>query len=190
MKENRRILAIDDGPFKFGDPTADIVGVLSRGPSYIEVIMKSYVEVDGRDSTEKIISMIKSSGYTEQVSLILLDGAAFGGFNVFDIFEINEKLDIPVMTVTRRSPDIERIKNALSAHFEDWSERLAIITKGNIHELTVNGGKVYVKPAGLEISEGRAVLTRFTVQGLIPEPLRMAHMVAAVLKKNISSGKA
>jgi len=190
MKENRRILAIDDGPFTFGDEMANIVGVLSRGSSYIEAIMKGSVLVDGRDSTEKIISMVEGSGYLEQVSLLLLDGGAFGGFNVFDIFEINEKLNIPVMTVTRRFPDHEKIKNALSAHFEDWNERFAVISKGNLDELTVNSGKVYVKRAGLEIGESRAVLARFTVQGVIPEPLRMAHMVATILKKNISSGKA
>ncbi|MDP6155985.1 MAG: DUF99 family protein [Candidatus Thermoplasmatota archaeon] len=190
MNKNRRILAIDDGPFKFGDEMTDIVGVISRGPSYLEAIMKDSVQVDGRDSTEKIITMIKSSRYLEQVNVIMLDGGAFGGFNVFDIFEINERLDIPVMTVTRRLPDHERIKKALSAHFEDWEERFAIISKGNIDELPVKRGKAYVKRAGLDIGRSKALLARFTVHGVIPEPLRMAHMVATILKKNICTGKA
>lgn len=190
MKKKRRILAIDDGPFTFGDATTDFVGVISRGPSYFEAFMKDSVQVDGRNATEKIITMVEGSGYLEQIGLILLDGGALGGFNVFDIFEINEKLDIPVMTVTRRSPDHERIKNALSVHFEDWKERFAIISKGNIDEVPVNGRKAYVKRAGLEITKSGALLRRFTLHGVIPEPLRMAHMVATILKKNKSSGKA
>ena len=59
MKDYVRILALADAPCTFGDSAVPIVGVLSRGPTYIEAIFKDEVAVDGTDSTEKIIEAME-----------------------------------------------------------------------------------------------------------------------------------
>ncbi len=189
MKESIRILGIDDGPFTFDDKKSDIVGVLCRGPMYVEAIIRDEVEVDGTDSTERIVDMISKSGYLEQISAILLDGGALGGFNVFDIMKINRLLSVPVITVTRKLPDFHAIKEALQAHFPDWEERFSILDMGNIEKVIVNDISVYIKREGLDMYEVAGILRKFTVSGAIPEPLRLAHMVASVLKKKITSGR-
>ena len=190
MKEQIRVLAIDDGPFTFEDEYANIVGILSRGASYVEAILRDVVEVDGRDSTEKIIHMISGSKYLEQVGLILLDGGAFGGFNIFDIYGIRDELKVPVITVTRKMPDFPAITEALKGHFEDWEPRLFLLSTGDIEKVLINNIPIYVKLAGIALDDAAIILRRLTVQGAIPEPLRLAHMVAAILKKPISTGKA
>ena len=189
MKENIRILGIDDGPFTFVDNKADMVGVLCRGPAYVEAIMKDEIEVDGKDSTHRIVDMIRNSGYLEQISTILLDGGSLGGFNVFDIKKINRLLSVPVITVTRKLPDFQAIKEALQAHFPDWKERFSIMSQGNIEEVSINDVSVYIKREGLDMNEAMGILRKFTVLGAIPEPLRLAHMVASVLRKKVTSGR-
>ena len=189
MKEKLRILGIDDGPFTFKDKNADMVGVLCRGPIYIEAIMRDEIEVDGKDSTQRIVDMVRKSGYQEQIFAILLDGGALGGFNVFDIKKINRLLSVPVITITHKLPDFQAIERALKIHFTDWKDRLSIMSRGSIEEVTINGITAYIKREGLDLDETSGILRKSTVLGAIPEPLRLAHMVAAVLGKKITSGR-
>ena len=70
MKPQVRILGIDDSPFRFGDKESLVVGALVRAPNYLEAVMRTQVEVDGDDSTERLAEMISSSRYAEQVKAV------------------------------------------------------------------------------------------------------------------------
>ncbi len=61
MKSHIRVLGIDDGPFDFGDDRAIFAGILIRLPSYMEAVSLETVEVDGKDSTERICEMVVSN---------------------------------------------------------------------------------------------------------------------------------
>jgi endonuclease V-like protein UPF0215 family len=124
MKSQIRVLGIDDGPFSFDQERTPVVGVAMRLPGYVEGVMTTDVEVDGLDSTNQLIEMLANSRYLDQLKLIMLDGAALGGFNVVDIHRINQELDIPIATITREKPDYDEIENALKKHFDDWEKRL------------------------------------------------------------------
>ncbi len=189
-KGNIRVLAIDDSPFTFSDERTQIIGIVSKGPTYMEIIMKEVVVVDGHDSTEKIISMVKGSHLRDQIRLILLDGASFGGFNIFDPEYIFHKLNIPLITVCRRNPDLISIKQALIKNFPDWEERYAVLTKNVIQKTEIPGGHLYIKRFGINPADSQIVINNLLVNGKFPEPLRQAHMVASILKRNISKGKA
>jgi hypothetical protein len=47
-------------------------------------------------------------------------------------------------------------------------------------------GAVYVQRAGLSSPEAQAVLTRFAIHSAVPEPLRMAHLIAGGLARGES----
>ena len=114
MKKEIRLIGIDDSPFdKFKDKNVIIVGVFYRGGNYPDGVLTSKVKIDGDNSTEKVIEMINKSKFKPQLQCILLDGIAFGGFNIIDIREVYEKTKIPVIVVVRRRPDIENIKRTL-----------------------------------------------------------------------------
>jgi len=53
MKKEIRILGIDDMPFSFGDKKVDVVGVVMRGGIYLEGVLKTTIDVDGRDALKK-----------------------------------------------------------------------------------------------------------------------------------------
>ncbi|HEX9907075.1 MAG TPA: DUF99 family protein, partial [Thermoplasmata archaeon] len=113
MKQQVRILGIDDSPFKFKDERALVVGALVRVPNYLEGVLTTDVRVDGDDATARIIDMVSGSRYSDQVKAVMLDGIAVAGFNVIDIEKLSRSLKVPVITVTRDRPDLEKMRSAL-----------------------------------------------------------------------------
>lgn len=51
-------------------------------------------------------------------------------------------------------------------------------------------GEVWVQRAGIDLAGARALLTAGTVQGRLPEALRIAHLVAGALARGESRGRA
>src|SRR5207249_6448993 len=124
MKAKSRFLGIDDAPFHFSDESVPVVGVVIQAPSYIEGVLTTIAEVDGHDATDRIAAMVAGSRYRAGLAMILIDGTAVGGFNVIDAESLHEKVDRPVVTVTRRQPDPAAIETALRRRFADWADRL------------------------------------------------------------------
>lgn len=189
MKKQIRVLGIDDSPFRFGDQKALVVGALVRVPSYLEGVLRTEVAVDGTDSTRVIIDTVAGSRFKDQVKLIMLDGIALAGFNVVDIDAIHGELGIPVLTVTRDRPDFEKMRSALQKYFEDWEERYRLMTKHQLRELPTSYNPVYACGVGLEWRELAAIVRATTVRGVVPEPLRIAHLVASAMVKGESYGR-
>jgi endonuclease V-like protein UPF0215 family len=190
MKTQVRVLGIDDSPFNFNDRKTQVIGVVVRIPSYIEAVMRCEVEVDGSDANLGLAEMINSSRYKEQLKLVMLDGVAFGGFNVVDIDNLHHKIQLPVVTVTRDEPDIVAMETALKDHFEDWQKRLDIITKGQLHRIETQHNPLFVRFIGMDFQEIEEIIGLSTVQGALPEPLRVAHLIASGIVSGESRGRA
>lgn len=190
MKSQIRILGIDDSPFKFGDKNTLVIGVVMRVPSYIEAVLKTEVEVDGKDASDKLAEMINSSRYKEQLKLVMLDGVALGGFNVVDINELHEKVGLPIVTITREKPNLKAMENALREHFENWRERLDIIKKGELLPLETKHKPIFVKFVGMEFEELKRIIELSTVRGALPEAIRVAHLIATGVTVGESYGRA
>jgi len=190
MKKEIRILGIDDSPFSFGEKHSNIIGVVMRGGEYIECILKNTVNVDGDDATKKCIEMINNTRHKIQIRTVILDGICLGGFNVVNIEEIYTSTSVPVITITRDKPDFEKIEEALKKHFKDWKKRLEIIKKGNLHEVKTPHNPIFIKCVGITLSEAKEIIKISTIRGVIPEPVRVAHLIASGIKRGESYGKA
>lgn len=108
MKQQIRLLGIDDSPFTFTEKYTPVIGVVMRGGEYIECILRQQVSIDGDDATYVCVDMIKNTRHRTQLKAILLDGIALGGFNVVNIEEIYASTNLPVITVTRDKPDFKK----------------------------------------------------------------------------------
>ncbi|RZN69841.1 MAG: DUF99 family protein [Candidatus Methanolliviera hydrocarbonicum] len=64
FKENIRVLGIDDA--FLDEEYSIIIGAIFRGKSVLEGVISSKIQVDGLNSTEKIIEMLFESGYERQ----------------------------------------------------------------------------------------------------------------------------
>ena len=146
--------------------------------------------MDGHDATERIAAMVRGSRYRAGLAAILIDGTAVGGFNVIDIEAVRAAVERPVITVTRKRPNLGSIETALRRRFDDWQERLAIIRRHEIEPIRTGHGTVWVTYVGAKRTEVQEALSLTTVRGVLPEPLRVAHLIAAGIVRGESRGRA
>jgi len=190
MKAKSRFLGIDDAPFRFSDETVPVVGVVVQAPSYIEGVLTTLAEVDGHDATERIAAMVRRSRYLAGLAAILIDGTAVGGFNVIDIDSVHKAVDRPVITVTRKKPNLDSMETALRRRFDDWKERFAMICRHDLESIRTGHGTLWVTYVGAKQAEVQEALSLTTVRGVLPEPLRVAHLIAAGIIRGESRGRA
>lgn len=188
MKSEIRILGIDDMPFSFADKTVDIIGAVMRGNHYLEGVLSTTITVDGTDASQAIADMVQQSRHRCQLRVIMIDGGALGGFNVVDGEYIFQATGVPVMTVTANQPDPQALVSALQQHFDDWEGRWETLQKGELYTVVLQY-PLYIKPFGVSLEEAREILQVSIVRGAIPEPIRVAHLIATGIKTGESYGK-
>jgi endonuclease V-like protein UPF0215 family len=189
MKGQIRLLGIDDSPFTFNDSYTRLIGVVMRGSSYLECVLSRQVSIDGDDATCICIDMIEKTKYKKQLKGILLDGVTLGGFNVVNIKEIHSFTELPVITITRDKPDFKKIEIALKKNFGDWQKRFKVIKNGKLYKITTKHNPIYVKFVGLNLEEVKEIIKISTIRGVIPEPIRVAHIIASGISRGESYGK-
>ena len=190
VKPEIRILGIDDSALL--NEKVMIVGTIFRGGEWIDGVLRSEITRDGHDATGVIVTMIKNSRHYGQLRVIMLDGITYGGFNVIDIQELYRETGLPVIVVMRSYPDFEKIKSALQ-HFSDWEVRWNIIKRaGEIEKLVTarNGTPVYIQKAGIGAKNAEKIIHLTSIRSSIPEPLRVAHLIATGIILGESRGKA
>ncbi|MBN1678483.1 MAG: DUF99 family protein [Candidatus Thermoplasmatota archaeon] len=189
MKTQVRILGIDDSPFRFKDEKALVVGALIRLPNYLEGVMRTEVTVDGTDSTDKLLEMVSRSRYKEQVKAAMIDGIALAGFNIVDVERLHSELGVPVITITRDRPDFGKMRSALMKHFQDWEARYSMVTRLELREIETQQKPVYACVAGLDWEEAVRLVAQSTVRGVVPEPIRVAHLISSAMVRGESYGR-
>ncbi|MGI0148595.1 MAG: DUF99 family protein [Thermoplasmata archaeon] len=190
MKTKSRFLGIDDAPFRFSDESVPVVGVVVQAPSYIEGVLTTLAEVDGHDATERIAEMIGTSRYRAGLAMVFLDGTAVGGFNVVDLEALHRDIGRPVVTITRKNPDLAAIETALRRRFDDWEDRLATMRRHRVEAIRSGHGTLWVSYVGADRAAVQEALALTTVRGILPEPLRIAHLIAAGIVRGESRGRA
>ena len=179
IKPEIRILGIDDCPFnpsRRGRVT--LLGVVFRGGLWLDGAMRTEVEIDGRDSADKIVEMVKSSTHYKQLRVIMIDSITVAGFNVVDLQRLHQETRLPVIAITREKPNEEEVKAALK-NLPDWEERWRIIEKaGNINEIQVRGTKLYAHTVGMSLEDAEEIVRVSSTRANFPEPLRVAHLLA------------
>ena len=169
-----------------------IVGTVFRGGDWIDGVLRSDITRDGLDATKVISTMIRNSRHYSQLRIVMLDGITYGGFNVVDIEELYRETGIPVIVVMRSYPDFEKIRSALG-HFSDGEVRWDIIKKaGKIEKLVTkkNGTPIYIQKTGIGVKSAEKIVRLTSIRSNIPEPLRVAHLIATGIILGESRGKA
>jgi endonuclease V-like protein UPF0215 family len=184
VKEDVRVMAVDDGPFEFGDEASLVVGLVVRGKGYLEAAYSTTVSVDAMDATEQVAQLVNDSSQAPQLKAVLLDGLTLAGFNVVDIEALHKETGVPVLTVVDKVPDHRAIHEALEGRFPDWEERFRLISAPETHRVALpDGGALTCHIAGMGPEEAREIIRVTTLRGHLPEALRMADTVASGLPR-------
>lgn len=183
------VIAFDDGPFARSSPRPR-AGVLLVGAvcarTRLDGIVSGRVRRDGSDATARMAALLAGSPFDEHVRAILLDGIAVAGFNVVDIHALAGATNRPVVVVARRPPDMDAIRRALT-NVPGGARKQGLIERAGPMERC---GTVWVQRAGISLDATRAMLAALTLQGHLPEPLRIAHIVAGGIGAGKSHGRA
>lgn len=176
MKDEIRVLGVDDGYFlKRGKGRVLVVGAVLRGGGELEGVLSCHIKKDGRDATDSLVRMVNASKHKRQLRYIIVNGTTLAGFNVLDITELHKKTRLPVLSVLRKKPNLDKVSRALN-HFRDKKERLAIIQKaGEISRYR----RLWFQTAGLSLSQAKELIDKTLRKSNIPEPVRIAHIIAS-----------
>lgn len=191
IKPELRILGIDDAPFLFkGRGRTLLIGTVFRAGKWLDGVLSTKIEIDGLDSTEKIIQMVNKTRHREQLRVIVLDGITFGGMNIVDIKKLYKETKLPVIVVNRKAPDFKAVKNAVSK-FPDSKKRWALIKKaGKMQNLRIREHNIYIQTAGITLKDSKEIMKISSTRSHIPEALRASHLIARGIAWGESRGHA
>jgi endonuclease V-like protein UPF0215 family len=185
VKNEIRILGVDDAPFRKDDKEVKLVGVVFRNP-LIDNVLSIDIEKDGIDSTDRLSGLILGSRSRNQIGVIMIDGINFAGINIVDIFRLYEETKIPVISIVRNEPDMERFKEALSSEKVHKDERLRIFKK---YDPPKRFGEIYYHAAGIDDEKAKGILRISIIRSRIPEPVRIAHLIGQGMILGESRGR-
>ncbi|HYB93258.1 MAG TPA: DUF99 family protein [archaeon] len=174
-----RVAGVEDGSFHaegFRHEKTLLIVILMKDMQ-LENFRSCTITVDGLDATDKLLRTLRGI----HADVVMLSGVSFAGFNLVDPVKVNKKLGIPVIIVSRKKPDNVAVKNALMDHFKDWKRRWAIIEKlGPIYMVTSKSGElpIYIEVIGANLGWAKKITRRLSVISKVPEPVRIARLIA------------
>jgi endonuclease V-like protein UPF0215 family len=186
MRKLSHVIGFDDAPFV----RAHRGDVMVVGTVYSQLrldgVVSGRVRRDGQNSTRVLAELSRGSRFGEHLQAILMQGIAFAGFNVVDLAELHARTQLPVLVVARKKPNLVSIRAALE-HVPGGARKWKLIQKAGAMEPL---GSLWIQRAGLTLDEARELLRTTTAQGNLPEPLRIAHLIAGGVTNGASRGGA
>ena len=167
--------------FRQGQRRSVLAGVVMRSDFVVDGVAIGRTAVGGDDATTSIASLFRSFRRND-VNLILVSGAILSLYNIIDVDLLAKKTKLPVICLTYK--ETAGIADSIRRHFPGGAEKkLAAYAKlGKRAGVTLHTGhRVFVRTAGMDPDSCRATLDLFTLQGSIPEPVRLAKLLARAL---------
>lgn len=191
MKENNMFIGFAETPFKkvFKDVQKEnknhkvqLIGAVLRGGYNLEGVVSGRAHIDGSDATDEIIRMVLESKFKDQLKGIFLKGLSVAGFNVLDIEKISKVTGIPVVVCIRKEPDLEKTKSTLE--YIGMPEKYSLYEKaGEVqHYINPNEEVIFLQFKGITGKDLREMLRLTCTRSILPEPLRLAKVIAQGLK--------
>ncbi|MDQ3367784.1 MAG: DUF99 family protein [Myxococcota bacterium] len=180
------VVGFDDSPFASehrGD--VRVVGAVCAR-TRLDGVLATTVRRDGNNATERLIEVVRTSRFADHIRAVLLQGIAVAGFNVVDLDRLAAGLDVPVLVVVRKQPRMALVKHALIERTSGGAEKWQLIQR---HGPLERCGTLWVQRVGLSLREAAELLAATTSHGNIPEPLRLAHIIAGGVERGASRGR-
>jgi uncharacterized protein len=176
-KKGIRVLGIAES-FKKTSACSILAGLVIRRDRIIDGMVFGKATIEGDDSTKSILSMYRSLKRND-INCIMLDGLIISMYNIIDGKELEENTNVPVIAITFK--DSEGLEGNIRHHFSNESNRkLEQYHKlGKREKILLDTGKlVFIRYWGITSKEAFTIVNCFTLQGSIPEPIRIAKLAA------------
>ena len=167
--------------FRQGQKRSVLAGVVMRSDFVIDGVALGRTAVGGDDATTAIASLFRKFRRND-VNLILVSGAILSLYNIIDVDLLSKKTKLPVVCLTYK--ETAGIEGSIRRHFPQGAEgKLEAYRKlgSRVGLMLRTGHRVYVRTSGIEPPSVKRVLDQFTLQGSVPEPVRVAKLLARAL---------
>lgn len=160
-----------------GRSVSRLAGVVMRKDLRIDGFAFSSVTVGGMDASISILHMVKDLKRRD-INVIMLSGCVIAWFNIINASLIVQETGIPVICVTYE--DSEGLFGDIRHHFPDDEARISAYE--NLGERTLvklhTHQTIFIRCWGLNLEDAAKLCNDFTLEGSIPEPLRVARLCA------------
>ena len=152
-----------------GSKRSMLAGVVMRSDHIVDGFAVGQTTVSGDDATHAITEMYRSLG-RDDISYVMVWGTIISHYNRVDVKRIAGLLKIPTLGVSCQ----------VRSGVDDTSESRLKYHSMRLH----TGHTISVIVSGCTISEATLLLNRITIQGGIPEPIRLARLLASAIRRD------
>jgi hypothetical protein len=182
-KKGLRVLGVAES-FRRDERKSVLAGVVMRADLQVDGFSVTRITVGGMDATEGVLRIFEKLNRRD-INALFLNGCVISWFNIIDLNRVYEELRLPLVCVTyEESPGLEKY---IKEYFQDWQERIkAYAALGERTKITLHTGhEILVRYLGIAgEKEAKALLDKFTLQGSVPEPLKVARLLARALMES------
>jgi len=182
-KKGIRGLAIAES-FSQNSKKSILSGIVMSTDLVIDGFVFGHSTVGGDDATDAILEMYEKLD-RQDISFLLISGIVISLYNIIDMKRISEKIGLPVIGVTYE--ESSGIEDAIKHHFpESYKSKLTEYSKlESRKKITLHTSyNLYVRNEGCTVLETKQLLDKITLQGSIPEPLKITQLLANTLLKS------
>ena len=172
--------------FRHGQERSVLAGVVMRGDLVVDGVAFGMTRVGGDDATASIASLCRRLARND-INIIIVSGAVLSLYNIVDVDGLSARTKLPVVCLTYK--ETSGIEGSIRRHFPGApGPKLEAYRKlGRRTSVTLRTGKrVLIRASGVETAEAKKALDAFTLQGSVPEPVRLAKLLAraALARRN------
>lgn len=178
-KKGIRVFGIAESSRK-GRSKSALAGIVMRRDLVIDGVAFGSATISGDDATDVILRMYESLE-REDVTCIMIGGLVISMYNIVDGERIFAITRVPVIAVTYE--ESEGLEQNIKGRYRNWEEKVKLYRKlGAREKIALRTGKtLYVRYWGVNQRKTISILDSFTLQGSIPEPVRVARIAARSL---------
>jgi len=143
----------------------------------IDGVALASLTVGGMDATGAVLGIIAALARRD-INVVMVSGSVVAWFNILDPEAIAGKTGLPIIVVTYE--DSGGLEEDIARHFPGDEARLrAYRNLGSRVPVDIrDGARVFIRTAGLSTQDAERILRDFTRDGKVPEPVRVARIIA------------
>ena len=185
-KKGLRGLAIAES-FRQNSTRSILSGLIMRRDFVIDGFIFGSTTLEGNDATDQILHMYEELSRFD-ISYLILSGLIISMYNIVDVKKLHDSLQIPIIGITYNESD--GIEDTIKHHFpKSFESKINEYKKlGKRERITLHTSyDLFVRYEGCTIYEVKQLLNKLTLQGSVPEPLRVSQLLAnSLLQKGLS----
>jgi endonuclease V-like protein UPF0215 family len=160
-----------------GRTSSTMAGVVMRKDLRIDGVALASLTVGGMDATDAVLAIIETLGRRD-INVVMVSGSVVAWFNILDPEAISRKTGLPLIVVTYEESG--GLEGDILHHFPGDEERLRAYRRlgERVPVRLGEDAQVFIRPTGIDPEDAARILRDFTRDGKVPEPVRVARLVA------------